>query len=168
MDEGVQSLLIGTLPLDALLLLALLLTLTRGRLEIGPAGPGAIARIAAVALLLQAAHFTEELATGFPRRFPELLGLAAWPTPLFVGGNVFWLGAWALAILRLEEPGYPTTFALWFLGIGGVANVVAHPLLSLLTGGYFPGLLTAPLVGVAGLALLRRLHRGTVHRPVSP
>lgn len=48
-------------------------------------------------------------------------------------------------------------FPLWFLGIAGVANGVAHPALSIRTGGYFPGLVTAPLVGIAGALLIRRL-----------
>jgi hypothetical protein len=50
-------------------------------------------------------------------------------------------------------------FPLWFLAIGGVANGLAHPSFSLRTGGYFPGLVTSPLVGFASLLLLRRLAR---------
>jgi len=38
---------------------------------------------------------------------------------------------------------------------------VAHPALSVFTQGYFPGLVTSPLVGVLGVLLLRRLHAVT-------
>jgi hypothetical protein len=34
---------------------------------------------------------------------------------------------------------------------------VAHPSFSVLAGGYFPGLVTSPVVGVLGGLLLRRL-----------
>lgn len=50
--------------------------------------------------------------------------------------------------------------ALWFLGIAGVVNGVAHPALAQLAlraGSYFPGLITSPLIGGLGLTLLRRL-----------
>ena len=33
----------------------------------------------------------------------------------------------------------------------------AHPLLSVLAGGYFPGLVTSPVAGLPGIPLLRRL-----------
>jgi len=52
-------------------------------------------------------------------------------------------------------------FPLWFLAIASLANGVAHPLLSVQAGRYFPGLFTSPLVGVAGLALLRQMALAT-------
>jgi hypothetical protein len=39
-------------------------------------------------------------------------------------------------------------------------NGVAHPLLSVATGGYFPGLDTSPVIGI-GVALLSRLWKTT-------
>ena len=42
-----------------------------------------------------------------------------------------------------------------------MANGLAHPLLAIRAGGYFPGLATAPLVGVVGVMLFRRLLRIT-------
>lgn len=62
------------------------------------------------------------------------------------------LSAWGLAVRRRAAP-----FPLWFLGIAGLANGVAHPALSVLSGGYFPGLVTSPVFGLAGVLLLRRL-----------
>jgi len=38
-----------------------------------------------------------------------------------------------------------------------IVNGVGHPLWALRAGGYFPGLLTAPPVAIAGLVVLRRL-----------
>jgi hypothetical protein len=52
-------------------------------------------------------------------------------------------------------------FPLWFLGIACALNGLAHPLLALRSGGYFPGLITSPLVGVAGVLLLWRTLRVT-------
>jgi len=50
-------------------------------------------------------------------------------------------------------------FSIWFLAIASAVNGVAHPVLSLVSGGYFPGLWSSPLVGVAGVFLLRALPR---------
>ena len=52
-------------------------------------------------------------------------------------------------------------FPLWFLGIAGVANGLAHPLLALNAGAYFSGLVTSPLVAIVGALLLARLVRVT-------
>jgi hypothetical protein len=48
-------------------------------------------------------------------------------------------------------------FPLWFMGIACVVNGLGHPALSARAGGYFPGLVTSPLVGVLGILLLRKL-----------
>jgi len=52
-------------------------------------------------------------------------------------------------------------FPLWFLAAASVSNALLHPALAIATGGYFPGVLTSPVVGVAGLFLLRGLARIT-------
>jgi hypothetical protein len=48
-------------------------------------------------------------------------------------------------------------FPLWFLAIAMMVNGVAHPLLGLDARGYFPGLATAPALGVVGAMLWMRL-----------
>ena len=44
--------------------------------------------------------------------------------------------------------------AAWFLAIAGMFNGIAHPLLALASGGYFPGLVSSPFIAVmSNLAL---------------
>jgi hypothetical protein len=160
LDDQLRSVLLGTAGLSVAAVAAVALTLTRG--AIGQSREiGAVTRLAMVALLTQAVHFAEELATGFQQRFPALFGLTPWSDGFFVAFNLFWLAIWAVSIWSLASRGRWVLFPLWFLAIAGCANGVAHPLLSLRAAGYFPGLFTSPFVGVAGAALLRRLLSAT-------
>lgn len=161
MGEELRSILLGTAGLSLAAMLALYLTVARGNLECGPEQLRSSCRLVLIGVLFQAAHFIEELATGFYERFPELLGLSAWSLEFFVVFNVSWLAAWILAALGVAARIHVALFPVWFLGIGCVANAVAHPLFSVLTGGYFPGLVTSPLVGVVGVLILRRMARGS-------
>ncbi len=122
--------------------------------------PGAV-RLAVVAVFSQAAHFTEELLTGFHEQLPALFGLEPMSLGGFVGFNVAWLAIWSLSIWGLTALRRAALFPLWFLGIGCAMNGVAHPALSVFTQGYFPGLATSPVVGVLGFLLLRRLNSVT-------
>ena len=90
---------------------------------------------------------TEEFVTGFHVLLPLLFDLAPLSGELFVGFNVFWLGVWVLAAL-----------AMCFNGI-------AHPLLSILSAGYFPGLITSPIVGVLGVLVIRKLFQISERKP---
>lgn len=157
MSDGLSSVLPSVVVLGAAAVIALLLTLARGNAAGNAKQLRATARLAVVALLLQALHFTEELATGFHRRFPEVLGLEAMSLPFFVGFNFIWLVAWGLSVWGLTRRVWAALFPLWFLGLGCALNGIAHPSLSLATGGYFPGLVTSPLSGLAGVLLLWRL-----------
>jgi hypothetical protein len=114
-----------------------------------------------VTTLLQAGHFSEELATGFHRRFPELLGLPPMSVKLFATFNIVWLVIWILSIPGIRARMRVALFPAWFLGIASVMNGVAHPLLSLASSGYFPGLFTSPLVGISGVFLVSTLRRFT-------
>jgi uncharacterized membrane protein YhdT len=118
-------------------------------------------RAATVALLLQSAHFVEEAITGFNGRFPRLLGLTPWSSGFFMSFNIFWLAVWTISIMGLHERQRVALFPLWFLGLGCMANGLAHPGLALVSGGYFSGLVTAPFVGIAGVLLLSRLSQVT-------
>jgi len=125
----------------------------------------AAARALILAAVVQAAHFVEEASTGLDRRLPAVFGLAAIPSPVFVGFNLAWLAIWAASVPGLRAGRQAALFAAWFLAVAGVGNAVAHPLLALATGGYFPGLVTSPLIGAAGVYLARRLREATTGDP---
>ncbi len=157
MNETFRSILVGTAGLALLAAAAGLLTGSRGLIVAEAVELRAAVRVATLSVLLQAIHFAEESVAGFRRDFPELLGLDPWPPAFFVSFNLLWLGVWALSIPGLAARRRIGLFPLWFLGLASAANGVVHPLIAIRLGGYFPGLLTSPLVGVAGVVLLRRL-----------
>jgi len=159
-SEQLYSILVGTGGLTLAAVIAIFLTLTR------PTTSDAILErrlivVAALALVLQSLHFTEDLVTGFNVLFPKLLGLSPWPLSFFVTLNLFWIAVWILSIAGIRARLQIALFPVWFLGIGCVANGVAHPVFAMMVRGYFPGLYTSPLVGVAGLFLLGRLSAAT-------
>ncbi len=97
------------------------------------------------------------MSQGFHHRYPELLGLKPWPLEFFVSFNVTWLLVWLLCLMGLRRHLRAALFPLWLLGIACVVNLVAHPLMALADGRYFPGLWTSPLAGLVGMPLLGRL-----------
>jgi hypothetical protein len=113
--------------------------------------------LVATCLILQGAHFLEEDATRFYQRFPARLGLIPWSATFFVAFNLAWLLVWVLSALGLRSGARVVIFPLWFLAISMMVNGIAHPLLAVDAAGYFPGLITAPMLGVAGAALWMRL-----------
>lgn len=157
MSEELRSILLGTGGLGVAAVIAVFLTVLRGGVDAGAAGLRAALRLVAFTILLQAAHFAEELATGFHRRYPELLGLAPWSLRFFVSFNLFWLAVWSLCLWGLVARWRIALFPLWFLGIGCIVNGLAHAAFAMRTGGYFPGLVTSPFLGVLGVLLLLRL-----------
>jgi hypothetical protein len=118
-----------------------------------------------VALVIQGIHFIEEAATGLHVRLPALFGLPPIPFALFVGFNVLWLGIWIGSVPAIRRARPPAFFAAWFLAIAGALNGILHPLLAVVARGYFPGLVTSPFIGAAGVWLWIRLLRTT--RPVT-
>jgi hypothetical protein len=52
---------------------------------------------------------------------------------------------------------------LWFLGFCELLNLFLHPFLALKTGGYYSGVVTAPLVGLLGMMTIRELARVTAN-----
>lgn len=157
MGDDLRSMLLGTLGLDITLLGSLILTMTRGGIDADRAELLAACRLAGLAATVQAAHFVEELATGFHRRFPELLGLSAWPDIAFVSFNLFWLTIWTLSVAGMLARRTSALFPVWFLGLASVANGLGHPVMAVVTGAYFPGLATSLLSGVVGMLLVRRM-----------
>jgi hypothetical protein len=145
-------------------LAAVLLVQTRWSPPENLAERRAAARVLILAIVAQSIHFTEEASTGLHERLGPLLGVQGIPFPVFVVFNLVWLGIWIASVPALRSARAPAFFAAWFLAIAGMFNGIAHPLLAIAAGGYFPGLVSSPLSGVASLWLWLRLRRAT--RPV--
>ena len=110
-----------------------------------------------VTTAIQAIHLAEETVMGFHERFPAVFDLPPIPLWLFLGFNLFMLGAWVAAVPGLLVRSVAAFFAAWFLALAAGFNGIAHPVLAIVTGGYFPGLLSAPVLAVAGVVLGTRL-----------
>lgn len=115
----------------------------------------------ALATAIQSGHFVEEWATGFHVRFPGLFGLDPMPLAVFVVFNLVWIAIWIASIPLLRAGRTPAFFAAWFLAIAGMLNGLAHPVMAVASGGYFPGLISSPFIGLASLYLWRRLQGAT-------
>ena len=153
-----QSILLGTAGLSLAAVFSVLLSYGRHSVE-----QDALARITQLVLIataLHVVHFSEEAFTGFHTEFPALLGLAPWPIGFFASFNLLCVFTWVLCIPIIRSHKLAIA-AIWFLAIASAVNFVAHPLLSFLVGGYFPGLWSSPFVGVAGLMLIRVLSLAT-------
>lgn len=155
-----MSLLPSILILGTLALVALVLTGARP-VSADPALRRGAARALALATAVQAAHFMEEAIGGLHRELPAFFGQPAMPFNVFVAFNVAWLGIWTWSAWGIVAARPIAVFAAWFLAIAGAFNGIAHPLLAVGTGGYFPGLVSSPFIGVAGVLLWRRLNRAT-------
>ena len=160
-----SSYLPSTLALGTLLVAAVALTAVRPQLRSEVRTSARLFAVVGLTILLQAFHFIEELQSNFFIRFPEAFGLQPFTEPVFVAFNVTWLVIWVIALFALRAGLVIAVCPLWFLGLAMLLNLIAHPVLALRTGGYFPGLLTAPLVGVFGILLIRELVRVTAPEP---
>jgi hypothetical protein len=154
----VPSEIVGTGALWLVLTAALAIVVVR-KLDAGQLARAAPWTLAVLAI--QSLHFAEEFATGFHERFPALLGLAEWTPEFFVCFNMAWIAAWAVAIAAamVRRAIFLAAWLVWFLALAATANGVVHPVLAIASGGYFPGLLTSPVLGVAGIVLIRALTR---------
>lgn len=150
--------------LGAVLVIAGLLTIARSTIRLEAARGHRFLVVSLLAVLVQAAHFLEELRAGFAVQLPDSFGLPPIPETVFVVFNVMWLAIWTLAIAGVRKGLVVAAWPLWFLGLAALLNMAAHPLLALQAGAYFPGLLTSPLVGLAGIALLREMSIVTARR----
>lgn len=120
------------------------------------------------ACAVQAAHFGEELLTGFSTSFPQVLGLPSWSTTSFVLFNVAWLVVWVVAVVASARGRRLAEWPVWFLALAEVVNGVAHPALAVRAHGYFPGLVTSVPAFLVGGLLLRWLARSTLDRETAP
>ena len=156
----VSSYLPSILALGTLLLVSLALTVLRPHLR-PEVGSSRFFGVAALTILAQALHFLEELQSRFSVRLPETFGLPPLDETVFVSFNVAWLAIWVVALFGVRRGLAVATCPLWFLALGMMLNLIAHPVLAMRAGGYFPGLLTSPLVGLLGIFLILELLRGT-------
>src|SRR5262249_12677551 len=115
-----------------------------------------------LAVAVQCSHFTEEYIAGFYRQFPKLMGGNSWSDARFVLFNMLWLAIFVLAAAGVHRRLQMAYLSVLFLAlIGGVANGASHLLLSVMYGRYFPGVFTAPLCLLAGIALVVKLFART-------
>ena len=149
------------IALSAMAAVALVITLARGGINADPAALRSAVRIAVLAIACQVLHFAEEAGGELNRRFPEFFGLDPVAMDSFVGVNLVALAVWVLSVVALRGRVSAALFPLWFLAVASVSNALLHPALAIATRGYFPGVLTSPAVGLAGLFLLRGLARIT-------
>lgn len=156
-----MNLIPSVLVLGAAALAAWIMTLKRSSPPRKTAQRRLASQALALAVSLQAIHFIEEAVTGFHEQLGPFFGLPPLPLGGFVMFNVLWLIIWVASIWGLAKALPAAFFAAWFMAIAGLVNGIAHPLLALSTGGYFPGLLTSPLVALACFWLWRRLLAAT-------
>jgi hypothetical protein len=117
-----------------------------------------------LALAVHALHVAEEFWTEFHVVAPQLLRLDPWSDAYFVCINMAAIACWSLALAAIASGRGNAFWAglLWFLAIASLGNALWHPAASFALGTYFPGSVTAPLLGLAGFVLARRL---TAPRP---
>jgi hypothetical protein len=163
---SIQSEIVGTSGLIVIVgVVALVLTWRRGLRVSSANGLRRTGRIFSVGLLFQIIHFLEEYSTGFHRLYPPVLGLTPWSSSFFLSINLFCIAIWVWALFSLKEGSRLGLAPIWFFALAGLANGIGHPLLAVYVGGYFPGLLTAPLVAFTGGWLFVRLLKTTAPRP---
>lgn len=161
MSADVSRYVVGTAALTVLFVLACVVGVARGPAAGDATRLRRLRIVAAATIAAQLLHFVEELHSGFYLRFPLQLGLPPWSGRFFVTFNLAWLAIWIAALLAVRVGRTAVLIPLWFLALAEILNGIAHPLLSLRVQGYFPGLYTSPLVGVAGVLLLYQLVRAT-------
>jgi hypothetical protein len=122
-------------------------------------------QIAFLALIVaQAAHSLEEYAFALYESFPVArFASSLVHSDLAVGfvvlnSALFAFGLWCYFIpIRLQWPSAHAWAWLWV--VVEIGNGVGHPALALLSGGYFPGVATAPVLLILAFYLARQLLR---------
>lgn len=145
--------------------MALLLTILRSPLNHDLAAREQTIRLFMIGLAIQCLRFMEESVARFQDRFPSLLGLPPWSANFFVVFNLIWLSVWILSAIGMQRAYKFALFPVWFFAIAAIANGIGHPILAVIAHGYFPGLITSPVVGLVGVVLLFRLRALTKSSP---
>lgn len=140
---------------------ALILTALRPRLAPDVRQSRRLLLVVGLTIAAQVLHFVEELLTELYVEFPATFGYPAAQQSVFVGANITALVVWVISLVALRQGIVIALLPLWFLGLSEVLNLFLHPCLALKAGGYYSGVVTAPLVGVLGILTLRELARAT-------
>ncbi len=110
----------------------------RGRLP----EPAAILPLYLGAVAWQLVHFVEEFATGFHLKLPPLVGQEPWSAERFLAFNMAHYALFLVSAIAFVKGIRPLTYFAAFFIVVMFVNGVGHPALSILVGGYFPGLWT--------------------------
>ncbi len=161
MSENVQSMLLAPAALYLPLAVALVLTLARPPRRVGIGARTKFVEVFLIGIACQCAHTFEEFVTGLHLLFPPLFGLAPLSAEYFVGFNVFWIGIWVLSAFGVLRGARVAYFPVWFFGLAMCLNGILHPSMAIWAAGYFPGLVTAPVVGIIGVVVTTRLFQLT-------
>jgi len=140
---------------------AVILTAVRPRLPPHVRESRRLLLVVGLTICAQALHFAEELLTELYVAFPTTFGFPAAEQSVFVWANITALVVWVAALIAVRQGIVIALLPLWFLGFAGLLNLFLHPYLAFRTGGYYPGVVTAPLVGVLGIMTIRELTRVT-------
>ncbi len=119
----------------------------------------ALVNLFLIGIAIQCIHLLEEYLTGFHRLLPPRVGLDPLSDQYFVTLNIVWIAVWLLAAVGLTWRYRIVECLIWFFALMMCFNGLAHPVLAVWAGGYFPGLVSSPLAGIAGVLLLMRLLR---------
>jgi hypothetical protein len=120
--------------------------------------PHRILPIYLVALAVQFVHFTEEYLTDFIILLPALINQPPYPEDFWVVFNMIAYAFFILgAVFLFQRKREFFVIPLFFILVGVVFNGIAHILLAIFVGGYFPGLFTALAYLILGPLVLRRI-----------
>jgi hypothetical protein len=157
MSENITSITIYASAFCAVIVISILLTVTRNYKNINVQALERFVKLFLIRISFQCLHFTEEFTTRFYERLPQLLGIQVWSKEFFVAFNLSWIFIWILSAVGLKNNFKAAFIPAWFFVIGMTANGIVHPLLAVAVGGYFPGLITSPIVGIIGVPVNKPL-----------
>lgn len=140
---------------------AVILTALRPRLSPDLRGSRRLLLVVGLTISAQVVHFVEELLTELYVEFPTTFGFPAAQQSVFVWANMTALVVWVAALIAVRQGIVIALLPLWFLGFCELLNLFLHPYLAWKTGGYYSGVVTAPLVGLLGIMTIRELVRVT-------
>ncbi len=121
--------------------------------------PRKLAHLYLAGIVVQCLHATEEYLMDFHVLFPGLFGYR-WTGRLFIVFNLSWLLLFVWSYWGVRRKIRLAYLVVWFFAlVGGIGNGIVHPVLSILEGGYFPGLITSVAGLVLGILLVKELSR---------